>query len=114
MTEDDQRHLSVTGGLAIGQTDLYLEQVAWDQSGPCMGKTTGTIWIREPTGYWYSWALGDDCDGCGEIRFSDSLDMGEVCLDLAYLEETALRVVPGKQTAMLSDTGEVTDSGDVP
>ncbi len=114
VTADDRRHLSVTGGISVGQTDLYFDEVSWDESGACDGMTTGTIWIRESSGHWYTWALGDDCDGCGPVIFSDSLEMGELCLDLWRLEETAVQVVPGKYTVVVPDTGESLDSGGAP
>lgn len=111
VTTDNRRYLTATGGLAIGQTDLYLDEVRWDESGPCLGKTTGDLSIREPSGHWYTWSLGDDCDGCGEVVFSDSLDMGELCLDLSTLEETASDLVPGKYTVVVPDTGTPADTG---
>ena len=111
VTADDRRYLTATGGLAIGPTDLYMDGVGWDESSECLGKTTGTIGIREPSGHWYTWALGDDCDGCGEVVFSDSESLGELCLDLSYLEETAPQLVPGKYTVGPPDTGEPDDTG---
>ena len=112
VTADDRRHLVVNGGLAVGEADLYLESVGFDEGSACLGKATGTIWLREPSGYWYTWALGDDCDGCGRVVFSDSLEMGEVCLDLSYFEETAAQVVPGKYTVVVPDTGDISDTGE--
>jgi hypothetical protein len=110
VTVDNRRHLTATGGLAIGATDLYLDGVGWDEGGPCSGKTTGSIGIRDPSGHWYSWAIGSDCDGCGPLVFSGTEPLGELCLDLSHLEETAVQIVPGKYTVVVPDTG-TSDTG---
>jgi len=111
VTEEDQRYLEVHGGLAIGDSDLHFEHTGWDESGPCLGKTTGRIWIREPLGYWYVWDLGEDCDGCGSVAFSSTEDLGHLCLDLTHVEQAALDMVPAKSTAISEDTGGGLDTG---
>jgi hypothetical protein len=111
--EDNRRHLVATGGMAIGQTDLYLDGVGWDEGSACLGKTTGSIEIRDPSGHWYAWSLGQDCDGCGELSFSGSEPLGDLCLDLSELERTAALLVPGKYTVVEPDTGPIPDTGSV-
>ncbi|MDP2312031.1 MAG: hypothetical protein Q8P41_03935 [Pseudomonadota bacterium] len=84
-TTGGQPWLNVHGGVAVGDADLFFDEVAWDWGGACAGKPVGAVHLRDPRGYWYVWTLGDDCDTCGNVVFHDEIELGELCLDLESL-----------------------------
>ncbi len=84
-TSEGAHYVTVDGGIAVGDVDLYFDTLTWDWSGPCAGAPTGALRFRDTRGYWYVWTLGDDCDVCGEVVFHDDVPYGELCLDLTPL-----------------------------
>ncbi len=80
-------YVTVDGGIAVGDVDLYFDALTWDWSGACAGAPTGELRFRDTRGYWYAWNLGDDCDPCGEVVFHDAVSLGELCLDLTPIGE---------------------------
>ena len=82
------------GGLGIGETSLYFEHLRWKEGG-CWEHPTGTIMVRDPSQYWWSLTLDDDCTGCGMLSYASGESMREVCPDLGPLRDDILSdVVP--------------------
>lgn len=73
--------VNVSGGLTTLDQPLYFEGLSWapDTCGPA---ATGTVWVRDPSGAWWSVILTASCDGCGPATF-DGRDAGTVCLPVA-------------------------------
>ncbi len=69
------------GAAAAGSDSVQFEDVILDLVD-CDGRPEGIIRVREPTGYWYTVVLEDDCSGCGEGTFFDGTSVGEVCIPL--------------------------------
>lgn len=87
--------VTITGGLGVGEADLFLDGLAWSSAGDCAGQLRGALGLRDARGYWTRWELGERCDGCGALTFHDDQDLGELCLDLsAWGEELALKNAP--------------------
>lgn len=80
--------LTINGGIGVGDRDLNFVNLQWSTLGDCDGAAVGTLQLREPEGYWYSWDLGDDCDACGALTFHQDQDLGELCLDLTAWGQT--------------------------
>lgn len=77
----DGAALTITGGVGLGSTHLFLDNVTWDPEDACAGTMSGAIHVRDPRGYWSVWDVGDDCDLCGEVTFHNDQTLGELCLD---------------------------------
>ena len=43
---------------------------------------TGSVRLRDDAGRCYDFALGDDCDACGEVTGPDGTSLGEACADV--------------------------------
>lgn len=84
--------LTLTGGLSVGDTDLYMDGLALDEAGACAGALMGTIAVRDARGYWSTLDLGDDCDACGAVTFHEDQDQGELCLDLSSWGQELIRM----------------------
>jgi len=48
-------------------------------STACDGAPTGTLELRDPSGYWYR--LEASC-GCGPVSWADGSVLGEACVDV--------------------------------
>jgi hypothetical protein len=84
-----ERLLWIHGGLAVDDVDLFYDQTLWYGDDRCTQGVVGTIRLRDPRGYWFSWELGEDCDACGELTFHQDQSMGELCVDLSeYSRQT--------------------------
>jgi hypothetical protein len=84
-----EKLLWIHGGLAVDDVDLFYDQTLWYGDDRCTQGVVGTIRLRDPRGYWFSWELGEDCDACGELSFHQDQSMGELCLDLSeYSRQT--------------------------
>ncbi len=71
-----------TGGIGLGDgDDLFLDGARWASDDACAGRLSGSIHLRDARGFWTEWALGDDCDDCGEVIFHESQSLGELCLE---------------------------------
>lgn len=81
-TGRDRWAISITGGLGVGGTRVYLDHATWDSEDACEGALSGAIHVRDARGYWTVWDLGDDCDTCGRVLFHEDNDLGELCLDM--------------------------------
>lgn len=75
--------ITLTGGLGVGDADLFLNGLSYDQAGDCPGVLRGAISVRDSRGYWSTWDLGQDCDTCGDVTFHEDQPVGELCLDLS-------------------------------
>ncbi len=73
----DDTTLVLDGGIDVGTT-LAFDELTW---GSCPEQPTGTLSIRDPSGWWYALAL-EACGGCGSLSFG-GVDAGEGCVDLA-------------------------------
>lgn len=82
--------ITLLGGMSVGSTDLFLDDLSYGTTGTCPGALTGALQIRDARGFWTEWALGDDCDTCGEVIFHGDQDLGELCLDLSGWGESLL------------------------
>ncbi|MDP2305694.1 MAG: hypothetical protein Q8P18_06675 [Pseudomonadota bacterium] len=77
--------VAIDGGVAIGDADLYFDDLRWDWGGPCRGTPAGSVRLRDTRGYWYVWSLEGDCDICGDVVFHGDTNLGPLCLDLQPL-----------------------------
>jgi hypothetical protein len=75
--------VSVEGGMTDGTEAVHLAGVQAN-SGQCDGAVSGTLSLRDTSGYWY--VLAADC-GCGPVTWADGSTLGEACvgLDLSTL-----------------------------
>lgn len=75
--------VSAEGGLTDGAESVHLSGVR-ASSALCDGAVSGSISLRDPSGYWY--ALTADC-GCGPVTWADGTQLGDACvaLDLSAL-----------------------------
>jgi len=81
------RRTAIDGGVGLPSVDLSFDGlvVDWDQ---CDGQASGTVAVRDPSGWWFSLVLPGDCSGCGELWLGDD-DLGELCVDIAgHLRDT--------------------------
>ena len=80
---DPQWSVAVEGGVTDGSAALHLAGVQ-AQSGQCDGAASGSLSLRDPSGYWYT--LAAEC-GCGPVTWADGSALGEACvaLDLSPL-----------------------------
>lgn len=67
----------LSGGLD-GDVTLYVRDLTFDP-GVCGGLPVGEVLLRDPTFYWHTITLTDDCTGCGEASWA-GLPEGEVCV----------------------------------
>lgn len=67
----------LSGGLD-GDVTLYVRDLTFDP-GVCGGLPVGEVLLRDPTFYWHTITLTDDCTGCGEASWA-GLSEGEVCI----------------------------------
>jgi hypothetical protein len=84
----DVPFLDVHGGIAVGDVDMFFDEVSWDWA-TCDGLPHGQVRLRDTRGYWYVWTLEDDCDACGDVVFHGDTNLGELCLDLSAVGEDA-------------------------
>lgn len=82
VTEDGQTSLSLTGQVTAGPWTLSFSPLLLE---PSCGQVEGQVWHRGPDGLWYTFEPGDDCDGCGPVRFHEQV-LGEACLDASALQ----------------------------
>jgi len=83
--------LSLDGAMTDGTHALHLQTVT-ASSETCGGQASGVISLRDTSGYWYTTSL--TC-GCGAVRYANTTDMGETCVDIsAVLADLALGMRP--------------------
>ncbi|RME26089.1 MAG: hypothetical protein D6798_07355 [Deltaproteobacteria bacterium] len=77
----DGRRTTIDGGIGLPAADISFREVEvdWEE---CDGLATGTVAIRDPSGWWFSLVLSGDCSGYGELWLGDQ-DLGQICIDLA-------------------------------
>lgn len=71
--------VALDGGIYLGGTAIRVEGLS-AESGACGGEPSGTVTLRDPSGYWY--AMTADC-GCGPISWADGSALGEACFSAA-------------------------------
>ncbi|MDG1480666.1 MAG: hypothetical protein P8R54_13810 [Myxococcota bacterium] len=71
--------LSLNGGVGSGDQIIDFIGLSLD-TADCDGAPSGTIGVRDPTGFWYELAL--DCSSCGTLSWLGT-PLSEQCVDLA-------------------------------
>lgn len=83
--------LSLDGAATDGVHALHLQAVTASNE-TCDSQASGVISLRDTSGYWHTLSL--DC-GCGEVRYANTTDLGEACVDIsAVLADLALGMRP--------------------
>ncbi len=77
---DDGSVTHLQGGVGYPVLDLSFQDVVMDWQA-CDGRPTGSVRLRDPSGWWYELHLDDDCSGCGGLWLADQ-DLGHYCPDL--------------------------------
>ena len=78
----DYYDFQISGGIGIGNTNLYLEDATWDPNDGCGGMFKGALSLRDDRGFWTRWEITDDCSTCGQVVFHQDQELGELCLDI--------------------------------
>lgn len=80
-TETGQRlHVSINGGLTVGDTSLSFRDMIWD-ADVCDQAATGAVSWLDPQLGWWSLAL-TDCTGCGPLEHEGVPVQDQACVDL--------------------------------
>ncbi len=79
--ERDAAGLTLEGSYGSGASYAYFEAIRLEA-----GCATGTLWVRDPAGGWFTLDLDQSCDGCGALSYGDEA-LGEICVDLAAAAE---------------------------
>jgi hypothetical protein len=86
-TMADGVETELSGGVLVGKTSVFYEDLLLDDSAEVVG---GRVGLRDPSGDW--WWLRPGPGGCGPVSLADH-DLAEACLDLAALK-TSLEATP--------------------
>ncbi len=86
-TMADGVETELSGGVLVGKTSMFYEDLLLDDSAEVVG---GRVGLRDPSGDW--WWLRPGPGGCGPVSLADH-DLAEACLDLAALK-TSLEATP--------------------
>lgn len=71
--------VTLDGGIHLDGESIRVEALFAD-SDTCGGEPSGTITLRDPSGYWY--AMEAEC-GCGTLTWADGTALGEACVSAA-------------------------------
>lgn len=84
-TAVDHEWLLLSGSIGgpLGTDNLYFDQLLYDSD--CGESPVGGLRVRGGDGRWYHLEFDADCSGCGTLTFSDTVEMGQVCVDLKSL-----------------------------
>ena len=85
---EEERWTRLQGGVGLPDLDVAFDDVFIDHKA-CAGKPTGTLRVRDPSGWWHELTYAEDCSGCGTLSWHGQ-DEGTVCLDLGVYLEDAL------------------------
>ncbi len=69
--------LLLQGGID-GTLEVYVRDLTFDPA-VCGGLPVGELLVRDPTWYWHTITLTDDCSGCGQAEWAGAAE-GEVCV----------------------------------
>ena len=79
--ESGERSATLLGGWSVDGRAVYLDLQI--DSG-CEG-AAGRVHLRDPSGHWHAVSL--DCGTCGPLSYAGQDPTGEVCVDMAPIEE---------------------------
>ncbi|MCP4807603.1 MAG: hypothetical protein GY913_10245 [Proteobacteria bacterium] len=82
----------------MGNADAALSFELLVDTRPCDHQLTGTVSVREPSGYWHTITFVQDCDGCGDVVFADDQELGQICVDPTPLVEGPMAALVGEAT----------------
>ena len=68
---------TLSGGIS-GDVILYAQDIVFD-SQICDSLPVGSLLVRDPTTWWHTIGLTDDCTGCGRVTWGGE-DLGEACV----------------------------------
>ena len=86
----DREWLLLSGGVGgpEGTDNLYFDQLLYDSD--CGTSPAGGLRVRGEDGRWFHLELDADCSGCGALTFSETVEMGQVCVDVSALGEALI------------------------
>lgn len=83
--------VALQGAMTDGTRAIHMDGLT-AHSDACAAQASGTISLRDTSGYWYDLHL--TC-GCGEVVYASTTPLGEACLDLsAAMANLAMTVRP--------------------
>ena len=83
--------VNLQGAVTNGVQAVHMDGLT-AHSETCAAQASGTISLRDPSGYWYDLSL--TC-GCGEVQYASAEVIGETCVDLSGpLANLAMTVRP--------------------
>ncbi len=84
--------IQLDGGFTLGGTTIDMASLSI--GGPCGEALSGTIAYRDTRGYWYDLALDEStCDGCGNVVFAATSELGRACVNVAERFATPFEAV---------------------
>lgn len=72
-------YINLDGATTIDERVVYYDSLYL--TNDCHGGW-GQIQLRDPSGYWYTLKLSDDCSGCGQVYYNDE-PLGESCTEIS-------------------------------
>lgn len=72
--------ITMNGGLTYRDLPMYFEGIEY-QNWDCGMAVNGDLWVRDPSGAWWTISFVYDCDQCAPVTFAGEA-MGEACISL--------------------------------